>query len=162
MYNDKSSLVLLVQNAHTIFCYYTISPIAVKQFEDVNGINSWKFSKPVLKVYSIQNGMPVEIKTIFIDAMANNWYICLEKSDIDVFVKLGRVLPDDTFIPIALSNTVTTPRDYEACDHTVRYVDVSQDFLNGRNSGLPNTKNDENVESIHREPKPYPLGNNKA
>lgn len=157
MYNDKSSLVLLVQNAHTIFCYYTISPVTVKQFEDANGINSWRFSKPVFKVYEVQNGVPIELKTIFIDAMANNWYINLEKGGIDVFIKLGRVLPDDSFIPLALSNTVTTPRDYESGDHALRYVDVSQGFINEKNSGLPNAKKDDKAESMHREPKPYPF-----
>src|SRR3712207_8196051 len=36
-----------------------------------------------------------EIKTIYIDIFADNWYINLDKSNINVFVKLGRILPKD-------------------------------------------------------------------
>lgn len=153
---DKSSIVLLVQNAHKVFCYFSVSAIEIKEFQDRYGENSWKNSKPVLKVYEVVNGIVSEIKTIYIDAFADNWFVNLEKDDIDVFVKLGRVLADDTFVALAVSNTVTTPRDNQSSDSAVYYVDISEDFLDPDKS-LPTCSGSENKNCIHKEPKPYPF-----
>ena len=155
--DDKFALVLLVQNAYRVFCYFSISPLMIKDFEDKNGENSWKNSKPILKVFEINNGSPNGIQTIFLDAVANNWFIGLDRTGIDVFVKLGRALPDDTFVPIAVSNTVTTPRANQSNDLGVYYVDVSQWQDNKKNEKLPTTSDDEKFVNIHKEPKPYPF-----
>lgn len=157
MLNDNSSiLTLLVQNPYTVFCYFNVSPIIVKEFEDRYGENFWKNSKPVLKVYQVVNGDAIEIKTIYIDSLANNWFINLKDEGIDVFVKLGRMLPDDKFAAFAVSNTVSTPNDNQSKDNNVYYVDVSQDF-EGEINNLPVSKEGKNVISGHKEPKPYPF-----
>ena len=129
MLNDDSSiLTLLVQNPYTVFCYFNVTPMMIKEFEDIYGENSWKNSKPVLKVYEVINGDAIEIKQIYVDALANNWFINLDKDGIDVFVKLGRMLPNGKFVTFSVSNLVTTPKDYQSCDDNVYYVDVSQSF----------------------------------
>lgn len=156
--NEKSNLVLMVQSGHRIFCYFNISPLTVKEFEDRYGENSWKNSKPVIKVYSVENGRVENIKTIFIDPLANNWYIDLERDDLDLFVKLGRVLPDNTFAAFGISNTVTTPRENKAIDRSVYFVDVSQGLILNSEAALPKLK--DNIAN-HNEPKPYPFINSK-
>lgn len=126
MENDKSSIVLMVQGIGKIFCYYTISPITVKKFEDLYGENSWNSSKPILKVYCLDNGLTKEMKTIYLDPFASNWYIDVNRDDTDVFVKLGRMLPNNKFELIATSNTVTTPRGHQSQDNQVYYIDTSE------------------------------------
>lgn len=106
----KTFLYLLVQNPYTIFCYFNIESSIVKGFQEKYGFNSWDSSKPILKVYSIENGEAKEIKTIFLDLKADNWYINLDRDNLNLFVKLGRLLPDDSFASIRVSNTVATGR----------------------------------------------------
>lgn len=126
MKNDKLSIVLMVQGIRKLFCYYTISPIIVKKFEDLYGENSWNDSKPILKVYWIDNGLVKEMKTIYLDPFANSWYIDIDRDDIDVFVKLGRILPNNKLETIATSNIVTTPRGHQSEDRKVYYIDTSE------------------------------------
>lgn len=152
-YNDKSTLVLLVQNAHTVFCYFSVSSMAVKNFKDIYGEESWTNSKPVLKVYDIENGSASEIKSIIIDDSVDNWYVNLDRDNLDVFIKLGRMLSDDTFVELMVSNTVTTPRSNRSNDNSVYYVNVSQ---SNRNSQYVVADNEVN-ETLRKEPKPYPF-----
>lgn len=155
--NKNSSIVLMVQSAYRVFCYYDISPLMVKKFEDMYGEHMWRNSKPVLKIFQVEQGIAKEIETIYLDAFANNWYINLNKDDIDIFVKIGRMLPDDRFIAIAFSNTVTTPRDRQSGNRDVYYVDVSKQYEENSDTTLP-TYNESNHSKINRnEPKPYPF-----
>lgn len=123
---NKSKIVLMVQNANTIFCYYTLSPRNLKEFTDQYGENALENSQPVLKVYHVNNGIVEELQTIFIDPFADNWYINLDRGDIDVFVKLGRYFSDEIFVCFATSNIVTTPRLLESQDRRAYYIDVSK------------------------------------
>ncbi|AJA47709.1 hypothetical protein CPAST_c16340 [Clostridium pasteurianum DSM 525 = ATCC 6013] len=143
--DDKFALTLLVQNARTVFCYFNISPVIIKIFQDRYGEDFWKNSKQVLKVYDSTNNSLKELQTINLDPLANNWFINLDRSGIDVFVKLGRILPDGKFIPIFVSNTVTTPRDDQSNNSNVYYIDVSENFnLENNLSSEDNISNAEN------------------
>lgn len=157
MGNEKSTIVLMVQNSKKIFCYFNISSMAVKEFEDIYGENSWKNSKAVLKLYSIEDGIAKELKTIFIDAFANNWYIDVDRGDLDLFVKLGRVLPDNTFVAFSISNTITTPREEASTDTGVYFVDVLQDFDLASTVELPKCEDIYERGENHNEPRPYPF-----
>lgn len=159
--NEKSNLILMVQSSRNVFCYFNISPMTVKEFEDRYGESSWKNSKPVIKVYSVENGIAKEIRTIFIDAFANNWYIHMDRDDMDLFVKLGRILPDNTFVAFAVSNTVTTPRDHESGDTSVYFVDTSKNPIFNSEAVLPKSEEYQNNTINHIEPKPYPFMNIK-
>lgn len=154
--DNKFALALLVQNAYTVFCYFSISPLMIKDFEDKNGEGSWKNSKPIIKVFEINNGVVNEIKIVFLDDFADNWFINLDKTGIDVFIKLGRILPDDTFVPLALSNTVTTPRSDRSNDSALYYVDVSNRIVSEMYK-LPITSDRDEIVNIHSQPKPYPF-----
>lgn len=161
MLNDDSSrITLLVQNSHTVFCYFSVSPLLIKEFEDKNGEGSWKNSKPVLKVFEVDNGIASEIKTLYIDVFANNWFIKLDKSGVDVFVKLGRMLVNDSFIPFAVSNTVTTPRSNQSNDFGVYYIDTAEK-LHKNADKLAAIENTDEAKNLHREPKPYPFMDQK-
>ncbi|WP_010235841.1 DUF4912 domain-containing protein, partial [Clostridium arbusti] len=126
--DDKFALTLLVQNSNTIFCYFNISPVIIKIFQDRYGEDFWKNSKPVLKVYNTTSSDLREIKTVYLDALADNWFITLDESGIDVFVKLGRILPNNEFVPIFISNTVTTPRNNQSNNSNTYYIDISENF----------------------------------
>ena len=128
--NEKSSLILMVQSSRKLFCYFNISPMDVKEFKETYGENSWKDSKPAIKVCLVENGVAKEIKTILIDVFADNWYIDMERDDVDVFVELGRLLLDNTFYVFAVSNTITTPREHESADTGVYFVDISNNKKN--------------------------------
>ncbi|MCR3761236.1 DUF4912 domain-containing protein [Clostridium felsineum] len=153
--NYETKLVLLVQNAYNVFCYFNVSPITIKEFEYRYGENLWENSKPVLKIYEIINGNAQEIKTLYIDSMADNWYIKLDRDDMDIFVKLGRKLPDDTFVAVVASNTVTTPRNHISGDSAVYYMDVSQNFEKEEETIALTTEEKVNKEYIHKGIKPY-------
>lgn len=125
MLHEKSYIVLLVQSAHVVFCYYRVHSDTIKEFNNIYGKGSWEESEPALKVYEAIDGEEKEIETIYIDPFADNWYIKLNNCSIKVFVKLGRILSNGEFIPVAISNTVTTPRDIESSDREIAYLDVS-------------------------------------
>lgn len=159
--NEKSNIVLMVQSASRVFCYFNISPMTIKEFEDTYGEVSWKISKPAIKVCCVENGVAKEIKTILIDDFANNCYINMNKGDQDVFIKLGRILPDNTFAAFAISNTVTTPRDHESEDSAVYFVDTSENANINSKSSLPTYEECTSSAANHKEPKPYPFMNVK-
>lgn len=158
---EKSSIVLMVQSAHVVFCYYNISPMTIKEFEDMYGEESWRSSKPILKVYEIEGGISKEIETIYLDVFADNWYINLYKSNMNVFVKLGRILPNDKFVSIAISNTVSTPREFKHENTEVCYIDISKEYKEDGNRVLPVYSKEYNEEIKNNEPKPYPFNNKK-
>ncbi|MCY6482835.1 DUF4912 domain-containing protein [Clostridium aestuarii] len=124
--SKNSSIVLMVQNAYRVFCYYDISPLTIKRFEDFYGEGAWENSKPVLKVFEICEGKEKERQTIFLDIFADNWYIDMEKDNMKVFIKLGRILSDYKFVSIAESNVVTTPRSGQVSKDDVHYIEILQ------------------------------------
>lgn len=126
MNSTKSKIVLMVQSARRVYCYFSVSPLFIKEFSDKHGEALWSSSKPVLKVYELQGDEEKEIESIFIDTFADNWYIDLNKDAIDILVKLKRLLPDNTYIDVATSNKVTTPRMVESQDTSVYYKDIKE------------------------------------
>lgn len=124
---EKSYIVLMVQSAHVVFCYYNISPMNIKEFEDTYGQDSWKNSRLTLKVYEKRDEEAKEIETIYLDKFADNWYINLNRANLDVFVKLGKMLPSEKFVSIVTSNIVTTPRDEESENKEVHYINLGGD-----------------------------------
>lgn len=149
--NEKSSIVLMVQGTYRLFCYFNISPRTIKEFEDIYGEDSWKSSKFIIKVYSVEDSMSKELKSISIDNLTNGCYIDMDRGDQDVFVELKRKLPDDNFEILAVSNTVNTPRNYKSADTGLYFVNVSES-----SQSILSTAN--NIAN-NRETKPYPFMN---
>lgn len=127
-YDDKSSITLMEQSAHTVYCYYNISSKTIKEFEDVYGENSWKDSKPVLVVYKEEEGNREKIDYIYIDPFANNWFIKLKDSGIKIFVKLCRELKGTNIATIAISNSVISLKDAEATEGEIKYIDIFENM----------------------------------
>ncbi|MFA9398556.1 MAG: 1,4-alpha-glucan branching protein domain-containing protein [Clostridiaceae bacterium] len=121
---EKDRLILMVQSSKTIYCYYNVSPNTIKDFEIENGVGSYNRAIPVIKCYSTLNGIEEEIKTEEINGFANNWFINLEKSGIDVFVKLGRMI-DNKFITLMTSNTVSTLKDSISKNVKNEYINLN-------------------------------------
>jgi hypothetical protein len=130
IYNKKSSLILMVQSSHKLFCYSTITAMDVKELRKKYQESLCKGSKPALKVFLVENGIAKEIKTISIDMCEDSWYIDMDRGDVDVFVELGKLFPDDTFYTLATSNIVTTPREHNSVDTGVYFVDISKNEKN--------------------------------
>ncbi|KAJ49193.1 hypothetical protein CTM_17831 [Clostridium tetanomorphum DSM 665] len=124
---DKSKIILMVQSANIVFCYFHISPIILKEFQDKYGEDAMINSKPALKIYCINNNIVTELETIFMHPLANNWYIHLDKAPMNLYVKIGRVLPDNSFVTFCISNIVTTPRKSQSEDKRVYYIDIFDD-----------------------------------
>lgn len=126
MINDYSTrIVLLVQNAGTIFTYFTVSPSTIMRFNTKYGENSYNSSSPIIKLYYSNGDTVIEGESIYINSFTDNWYIHPSKQGIDAFVKLGRVLEDGTFVELTKSNVISIPRNSESWDTKVVYSDIS-------------------------------------
>ncbi|WMJ81054.1 DUF4912 domain-containing protein [Clostridium sp. MB40-C1] len=122
---DKSSIVLMVQNPYTVFCYYNISDSDIKKIQNLYGKDSWETSKPILKVYEICDNTEEDISTIYLDPFADNWYVNLNKDDMKIKVEIGRILDEKDEIILAVSNVVKTPKGKESENSQVLYIDTS-------------------------------------
>lgn len=123
---NNSFIILMLQRPYVAFCYYNVAKSTIKKFENTYGEGSWENSKPLLKVYKIEEDGEKELQSLDLDKLADNWYICLNESNLDVLVKLGRLLPTGEFVCIATSNSVTAPRNDEDENKEVNYIDVSR------------------------------------
>lgn len=123
---EENSLVLMVQSSHKIFCYYSISPMNVKKFQDIYGEVLWKNSKLAIEVYFIENGLAKNIKTIPMESFMGSCYIDIKKEDVDIFVKFGVILPKNKFVQLAVSNVVTTPPSSKSSRDFLCFVDISE------------------------------------
>jgi hypothetical protein len=121
----NSYIALLIQAANRIFCYFNLSKPMINRFNELHGDNSWTASKPVLKVFFTENGVSKLQETINIDPLANNWYINLTEADKDIYVEYGRCLNTQTYYPIIVSNTITTPRNHRAKSSPIYYINLA-------------------------------------
>ncbi|QAT39393.1 DUF4912 domain-containing protein [Clostridium sp. JN-9] len=119
----EDKITLMVQSAHTLFCYFNAN--THKKDKVMPGSNFNLF----LKVYSVENGIEKEIKTIEIKDNADNWYINLDLDDMDVFVRLLEKNSDNTYHTIGISNVVTTPRNYPSSDRNVYYLNIPNKIM---------------------------------
>lgn len=145
-FSEKSSVVLLVQGPKKIFSYYDIPQTTIKEFENSYGQNSWNKSEIILKIYKVEDGIPNQIKTIHPDLLLCNCYIELQEDDIDVFVKLVKVLPEDKFIDLAVSKIVTTLSEKQSFFKDVYYVDVSKNNFHKLHCDIMTNKQKINID----------------
>lgn len=103
----------MVRDPFWLFAYWEISENTKEDIRKRYGFNAWESSQPVLKVYDttdlyfFDSRQALEIQ---INDLTNNWYIDVGQPNHSYFIELGRILPDGTYIFIARSNMVTTPR----------------------------------------------------
>jgi hypothetical protein len=96
-----------------IFAYWEVSESTMEDIRRRYGFNAWESSRPVLKVYDTTDLYFFDSRQAFeiqINDLASSWYINVGQPNHSYFIELGRILPDGTYIFIARSNMVTTPR----------------------------------------------------
>ncbi|KOA20180.1 hypothetical protein CLHOM_13790 [Clostridium homopropionicum DSM 5847] len=127
MYDDgNSSVSLLVQGSYTIYCYFNISSKDVYKIKELYGEESWKKSKSMIIVYEFTNEKEIKIYEEHIDPFADNWFITLNRCNIQVLVKLCRKFENGTILPIATSNKVTTLTNKESSNNKVKFIKVCE------------------------------------
>jgi hypothetical protein len=133
---DLSYLILLVQKAHTIFCYFNVSKLDINKFDTAFGQGSYTASKPMLKIYGADAGgeMSPLIQSAYIDAYADNTFIDIPGAHTKVYAKLCRVTPDNQCHDILTSNIITLPADHISEDSLLEfYSDFFYDCISNMN-----------------------------
>lgn len=126
MYYDdgNSSISLLVQSSYIVYCYFNVSSKDIYKIKEMHGEESWAKSKPTIIAYEVIKEKEVKIYEEQIDPFADNWFIRLNKCNIEILVKLCRKLEDGTLITIAASNKVTSLIDRESSNNKVKFIKV--------------------------------------
>lgn len=128
------NLKLMVQGPRNIYCYFNVTEEVINEFNNIYGENSFQESNSQIKVFKLSNGEELEVKTINIDPFANNWFVNIEESGVDVIVKLGKE-NSVGFIPIGTSNIVSLPRDYASNDYNMNYKILNENYIKGSKDG---------------------------
>ncbi|NLM45196.1 MAG: DUF4912 domain-containing protein [Firmicutes bacterium] len=100
-------LVILARDPHTLFAYWEITPLHEQNLKSLYP-GRWEAGKTVLIVFSPEGGSK---KNAEIPPGTDNWYFHGLDADRLYRAELGRILSDGTFVSLAVSNTVRTPRD---------------------------------------------------
>lgn len=109
----EDKLVLMARDPHWLFAYWEIT--AAKQEEFGLSPETWRASRPVLRVYDVTgvefNGTNANsVVDVPITEEADRWHIEVGQPNRSFCVELGRILPGGSFITLLRSNIVTTPR----------------------------------------------------
>lgn len=111
-YGD-TKITAMARDPYWVFAYWEVSEAAKEDIGRRYGHDAWELSHPVLKVFDATNLYFFDSRQaaeIQINDFASNWYINTGKPDHTYFIEIGRLLPDGTYIFIARSNMVSTPR----------------------------------------------------
>lgn len=100
-------IVAMVRDPHWIFTYWEVTLERYRELEAHFG-DEWPRCRMVLRVTDI-DADPEEFFDITLPADARNWYINVH-ADRSYRVAIGVLGPDGTFVEVAASNVVKTPR----------------------------------------------------
>lgn len=112
-YGD-TRIVAMARDPYWLFVYWEIGETFKDEVRRRHGQQAWDAARLVLRVYDATNLYFYESRQameITINNFASNWYIHTGQPNHSYLVELGGFLPDGTYIFIARSNMVTTPRD---------------------------------------------------
>lgn len=107
-------ITALVRDPYWLFVYWEINEAKREEIAQHFGHQAWNESHPVLRIYDTTNLYFFDSRhhaEITINDYANNWYIHTGQPNRTFCVELGRVRPDGSYIFLARSNFVSTPRD---------------------------------------------------
>ncbi len=110
----ECKIAVLVRDPYWLFAYWEISEAKLEEVTQRYGPQAWGESWPVLRVYDATNLYFFDGRhyaEIAVNDYANNWYICTGQPNRTFCIELGRVRPDGSYIFLARSNFVSTPRD---------------------------------------------------
>jgi hypothetical protein len=107
-------ITALVRDPHWLFVYWEISADRREEIARRCGRQTWEESRPVLRIYDATNLYYFDsrhFEEIAVNDYANNWYIHTGRPDRTFCIELGRVGQGGSYIFLARSNFVSTPRD---------------------------------------------------
>lgn len=104
---DVDRLVLLPRDPHKLFAYWEITPRLEHYMRSVYQ-NNWESGKTIIKLTNLQTNLTRQTDIM---PETSNWYFEHLEADHTFRAVLGRILSCGTFITLAVSNTVQTPRD---------------------------------------------------
>ncbi|MGD0153621.1 MAG: DUF4912 domain-containing protein [Thermacetogeniaceae bacterium] len=107
-------IAALPRDPNWLFVYWEINEAKREEIARHFGHWDWDQSRPVLRVYDTTNLYFFDSRQqmeIAINDYANNWYIRTGQPNRTFCVELGRIRPDGSYIFLARSNFVSTPRD---------------------------------------------------
>lgn len=124
---------LLAQTPKTLFVYWEVSDIDIKNFKEQYGEDFFNITKPILIVKNLTLNKITEVE---INDFANCWYLNTEDSDCKFDIELARKFikntPNNTsenqYLPIAKSNNLLTPNDhimFEKLNDFITFTDTS-------------------------------------
>lgn len=100
-------IVAMVRDPHWIFAYWEVTADRYRELEKRFG-DSWSRCSMILRVTDADSD-PRSYFDIALSAEARNWYINVQH-DRSYRVAIGALGPDGTFVQVAVSNIVKTPR----------------------------------------------------
>jgi hypothetical protein len=107
-------ITALERDPYWVFAYWEIDADKRDEIARRYGNQAWDESQPVLRVYDATNLYFFDSRDyteISINDYANNWYIHTGQPNRTFCIELGRIRPDGSYIFLARSNFVSTPRD---------------------------------------------------
>ena len=124
---------LLAQTPKTLFVYWEVSNLDIKNFKDKFGEDFFYITKPILIVHNITLNKTTEVE---INDFANCWYLNTEDSDCQFDIELARKFinnnnilnNEENYVSIAKSNDLHTPNDhilFEKLDHFITFKNTS-------------------------------------
>ncbi len=111
---DECKIIALVRDPYCLYVYWEINVAKREAVFRRFGSQTWDEARPVLRIYDTTNLYFFDSRhfvEIAINDYANNWYIGTGQPNRMFCVELGRVRPDGSYILLARSNYVSTPRD---------------------------------------------------
>lgn len=106
-YGDNR-VVLMVRDPKWVYAYWEVQPDRLRAAAEEEGADLHG-SVPVLRVHDVTDDMHETIRDIPVTEYADSWYLGAMEPAHRYYVEIGRVTRQGRFIPVARSNSVTTP-----------------------------------------------------
>jgi hypothetical protein len=100
-------IVAMVRDPHWIFSYWEVTTDRYRELERRFG-SKWPRCSMILRVAEVESDPPHRFD-IELTADSRNWYINVQQ-DRSYQIAIGALSPDGTFVEVAVSNVVKTPR----------------------------------------------------
>jgi len=95
----ETFIVLMIRDPQNIFAYWEVAEKTINEITAKYGEHKLKDSKLAIRL-----SWPEHQEIITVNDYAESWYISLENRGIPLFGELGKILADNTFITLAISN----------------------------------------------------------
>lgn len=113
---NHNNITIMARDPEWIFAYWETDDSLRRKIMELNSAK-WENSYPVLRVYDITDienfdgTNAVNHYDIVINDYSNHWYIHTKQANKSYCVELGRILNDGSYLLLARSNKISTPRN---------------------------------------------------